>query len=162
MYVDIIWDLPDDSNGNIQHIAEHVVSPEEVEEVFRSRQMKIERSPEEVQRLADIRERFQRERPTAEELAASGEYYPPIRHSDYWDFVEMLVELRAAREASGLSREDLAGRMGVDHDYLAQFEAGRTSLDLSMLRRYAAALGKQIVFCVSDLPAGGTLTELKN
>lgn len=129
---------------------------------FRSRQMKIERSPEEVQRLADIRERFQRERPTAEELAVSGEYGPPIPQSDYWDFVEMLVELRAAREAAGLSREELAERMSIDLDYLAQLEAGRTSLDLSMLRRYAAALGKQIIVCVSDLPAGGTLSESTN
>ncbi|HJT32833.1 MAG TPA: helix-turn-helix transcriptional regulator [Pirellulales bacterium] len=126
---------------------------------FRSREMKIERSPEEMQRVAEIRERFQRERPTAEELAASGEYDPPIPQSDYWDFVEMLIELRAARQAAGLSREDLAERMAVNLDYVAQLEAGRTSLDLSMLRRYAAALGKQIIFCVSDLPASGTLTE---
>lgn len=129
---------------------------------FRSREMKIERSPEETKRLAEIRDRFQRERPTAEELVASGEYDPPIPHRDYWDFVEMLVELRAAREAAGLSCEEFAGRMGIHLDDLARLEAGRSGLDLSMLRRYAAALGKQIIFCVSDLPAGGTLAESKS
>ncbi|MCI0461868.1 MAG: hypothetical protein L0Z62_33370 [Gemmataceae bacterium] len=31
---DIIWDLEDDPEGNIAHIAEHDISPEEVEEVL--------------------------------------------------------------------------------------------------------------------------------
>lgn len=36
MHVDvIIWDLDDKSDGNVQHIAEHGVSKEEVEDVFR-------------------------------------------------------------------------------------------------------------------------------
>ena len=32
--VTCIWDLPDDDQGNIQHIAEHGITPEEVEEVM--------------------------------------------------------------------------------------------------------------------------------
>ena len=34
----IIWDLEDDPLGNIQHIAEHEVTPEEIEEVLNDRQ----------------------------------------------------------------------------------------------------------------------------
>jgi hypothetical protein len=30
----VIWDLEDDPRGNIQHLAEHDVTPEEVEEVY--------------------------------------------------------------------------------------------------------------------------------
>ena len=33
----IIWDLDDDPEGNVYHCAEHGVTPEEVEEVFRKR-----------------------------------------------------------------------------------------------------------------------------
>ncbi len=33
---EIIWDLDDDPDGNVQHIAEHGVDVEEVEEVLRS------------------------------------------------------------------------------------------------------------------------------
>ncbi len=33
----IIWDLEDDPKGNVRHIAEHDVSPEEVEEVLNNR-----------------------------------------------------------------------------------------------------------------------------
>ena len=32
----IIWDLDDDPNGNVQHCAEHDVSKEEIEEVFKN------------------------------------------------------------------------------------------------------------------------------
>lgn len=32
----IIWDLDDDPDGNVQHCAEHGVTPEEVEEVFQN------------------------------------------------------------------------------------------------------------------------------
>jgi hypothetical protein len=32
--IDIIWDLPDDPDGNIQHIAEHGLVPSDVEHVL--------------------------------------------------------------------------------------------------------------------------------
>ncbi len=32
-----IWDLEDDTDGNVQHIAEHDVTPDEVEEVLNDR-----------------------------------------------------------------------------------------------------------------------------
>jgi hypothetical protein len=32
--VHVVWDLPDDPDGNVSHIAEHGISPEEVEEVL--------------------------------------------------------------------------------------------------------------------------------
>lgn len=33
-YSSVIWDLDEDPNGNVQHIAEHDVTKEEVEEVL--------------------------------------------------------------------------------------------------------------------------------
>lgn len=36
MDVEIIWDLDDDPNGNVQHIAEHDLTPDEVNEVLQS------------------------------------------------------------------------------------------------------------------------------
>jgi uncharacterized DUF497 family protein len=35
--VRVIWDLEEDPDGNFQHIAEHDVTPEEVEEVLNDR-----------------------------------------------------------------------------------------------------------------------------
>ena len=37
MMVQVIWDLEDDLQGNFQHIAEHDVTPDEVEEVLNDR-----------------------------------------------------------------------------------------------------------------------------
>jgi hypothetical protein len=34
-YLRVIWDLADDVDGNIQHIAENDVKPDEVEEILR-------------------------------------------------------------------------------------------------------------------------------
>lgn len=33
----IIWDLPDDPDGNVWHIPEHDITPDEVEDVLRDR-----------------------------------------------------------------------------------------------------------------------------
>ena len=32
--IDVIWDLPDDPDGNVQHIAEHGLTPADVEYVL--------------------------------------------------------------------------------------------------------------------------------
>ncbi len=34
--VDVIWDLPDDPDGNVQHIAEHGLVPSDVEHVLKN------------------------------------------------------------------------------------------------------------------------------
>jgi hypothetical protein len=34
MAIDVIWDLPDDPEGNVQHIAEHGLTPVDVEFVM--------------------------------------------------------------------------------------------------------------------------------
>ena len=42
--IEVIWDLEDDPRGNVQHIAEHDVTPEEVEEVLNDRQSRTAHS----------------------------------------------------------------------------------------------------------------------
>lgn len=42
--IDALWDLDDDPEGNVQHIAEHDVTPEEVEEVLKDPQSRTTRS----------------------------------------------------------------------------------------------------------------------
>jgi len=44
MLIDVLWDLDDDPEGNVQHIAEHDVTPEEVEEVLNDPQSQTTRS----------------------------------------------------------------------------------------------------------------------
>jgi DNA-binding XRE family transcriptional regulator len=114
--------------------------------------MKIDPSPDDQARIDAIRERFQRERPALEQLVTSGEFEPSISQGEYWDMVEMVVALHREREAAGLDRDTVAGRMGIDSDSLARLETGKEDPALDLLRKYAAAVGKQIVLTLTDLP----------
>ena len=51
--MDIIWDLPDDPKGNVQHLAEHGVTQDEAEEVLKNR-----RNPQTVSRTSGNRVTF--------------------------------------------------------------------------------------------------------
>lgn len=114
--------------------------------------MKIDRSLEEQARIDAIRDRFQRERPSLDDLVESGAFEPPISQGEYWDMVEMVVALHKAREAAGLDCATVAGRMGIDSDSLARLESGKEDPTMDILRRYASAVGKQIVLTLTDLP----------
>lgn len=128
----------------------------------RRRYVKIERTPEEQARIDAMRERFQRERPSLEELVASGEFEPPISQGEYWDMVEMVVALRAARETTGLDRDAVAGRIGIDAESLARLENGKDDPTMELLRRYALAIGKQIVLTLSDLPQPSSAESVRS
>lgn len=101
-----------------------------------------------------IRERFQKERPTLEQLIASGEYAGPIPHGAYLDLIAFLVELKKAREAAGLSLADVEERSGIDKAALSRLENGISgNPTIETLIRYAAAIGKQIKWGLEDAPA---------
>jgi ribosome-binding protein aMBF1 (putative translation factor) len=112
---------------------------------------KVERTPEEKARLAAVRERF-KSRPSLRELAASGEYGPPMPGPTFWAVMRLVKELRAAREAAGLSLADLAGRTGMDKAFLSRLETGKQgNPTIDTLARYAHALGKRVELTVRDL-----------
>src|ERR671912_2039215 len=91
---------------------------------MRQETRKIERTPEEKARLAAVRERFT-SRPSVRELAASGEFGPPIPGPTFWAVMGLVKQLRAAREAAGLSLADVAGRTGMDKGFLSRLETGK-------------------------------------
>jgi ribosome-binding protein aMBF1 (putative translation factor) len=123
---------------------------------FRRRQEKIERTAEDKARLKSVRERFQREKPTSEQLAASGEFNPPIRQSEYWELMQAAAALKQAREAAGMTLRELAEKMSMDVGALSRLENGvNGNPTIETLFRYANSLGKQIVVQVVDLPGGG-------
>ena len=102
-------------------------------------------------RIRAIRERFQRERPSPERLVASGEYDSPVPAALYFEVQAIIKDLRGVREAAGLSLSAVAERTGIDEAELSGLEGGRFgSSALSLLSRYAAALGKRISLSVTD------------
>jgi ribosome-binding protein aMBF1 (putative translation factor) len=117
---------------------------------MRREHRKIERTPEQLAELKAVRERFRREKPTRAQLEASGEYGPGVPTATYFALMAFLKRLRELREAAGLSLADVAERTGMDKAFVSRLELGRGNPTVDTLARYAAALGKRVVFGVED------------
>lgn len=63
---------------------------------------------------------------------------------------DLIRRLRWIRELDGLTREDVAKRMGSSISVIRQIENGKVDPKLSTLRRYALACGGEITFTVSE------------
>jgi DNA-binding XRE family transcriptional regulator len=61
----------------------------------------------------------------------------------YGDF-KLGVLLRQAREAAGLTQEDIAQQIGTPKATISKIENHAEEVRLSLLRRYAEALGKDL------------------
>jgi DNA-binding XRE family transcriptional regulator len=70
------------------------------------------------------------------------------------DGIDALVQqLKATREAQGLSLADLTERTGMDRSALSKLETGqRTNPTIETLVRYAEAVGKHLVVELTDQP----------
>ena len=110
---------------------------------------KIERTPEDQQRLDEIRERFQRERPGLDDLLASGDVTEVISQGEYLDLRAMLGELKQHRQRQGLSLSGVAQRSGMDRSAVSRLENGvYVNPTVDTLYRYAEAIGAEIGFTV--------------
>ncbi len=101
-------------------------------------------TPERAARLATIRAQVAGELP---ELIRRYQNYEAVS-----DLLAGLVpQLKSAREAKGLTLEDLAGLSDPDRAALAAVEVGRPgTLSFETLTRYADAVGKRLVLSLSD------------
>ncbi len=65
---------------------------------------------------------------------------------------ELLVQLKAAREAKGLSLSDLTELTGMDRSAISKLETGqRGNPTVETLVRYAEAVGKRLVVSLKDV-----------
>jgi ribosome-binding protein aMBF1 (putative translation factor) len=120
----------------------------------RSAHKKIDWTPADRARHKAIREKFQAERPTLEDLLASGDYAGPLPLRDYLALRRFLHALREERERQGLSVTDVAERMGIDKAAVSRLETGRqANPTIETLCRYAAAIGKRIEMTLADAEA---------
>ena len=112
-------------------------------------------SDEERARQIAVREKFQRERPSIQQLVESGDADPPISLGLYTELRQALIALKKVREAAGLSLADVAERSGIDKAALSRLENGvHDNPTVETLMRYAAAVGKKLTWTLQDLPAG--------
>jgi ribosome-binding protein aMBF1 (putative translation factor) len=67
----------------------------------------------------------------------------------------LVRELAGQRQAAGLSQTEIAARMGTSQSAVARLESGTADVRASTLERYAAAIGGQITWTLSN-PGEGT------
>lgn len=72
---------------------------------------------------------------------------------DQRDFLDCLIDIR---KSAGISQEEVAERMGVSHSVVSQFEHYDADPTLSVLRRYALAVGASISY--KAVPSGNIMS----
>ena len=114
---------------------------------FRSVQGKVLRSSQELAELKAFREKMKREKPTRAELLSSGEWEPAGTLADVLHELQILRQLKVARQTAGLSLAEVAKRSGIDKAALSRLENGhQANPTLFTLLRYADALGKVLTW----------------
>jgi DNA-binding XRE family transcriptional regulator len=99
-----------------------------------------------------IREAFRDWHPGPEELIASGAAAQLGLDVVHCPAQELLRQLKASREAAGLTLADVSARCGIDQPALSRLENGHTpNPTLDTLWRYAAAVGKRLVLTTEDV-----------
>jgi transcriptional regulator with XRE-family HTH domain len=106
---------------------------------------KSTRTPEEKAKLRADRKRYQRERPTPEQLLAEGGHQNFVPLGGLLLLHQFVALARAKRLRQGLSLAELSELCGIDEAALSRLETGKNSNPtLDTLTRIAAALGNQI------------------
>jgi DNA-binding XRE family transcriptional regulator len=104
----------------------------------------IDRSATEKARLQAIRDRFQTDRPSLDELVDSGDYSEPVKHGTTLDAMHIASLLKQARTEAQLSLSEVAKRCGLDRSAISRLENGvYDNTSIHTLSRLAAAYGKR-------------------
>ena len=103
------------------------------------------RTPEEAVRLRADRERYQRDKPTPEQLLAEGGYAKFMKMGEFMFLHEVMMQLRKERERQGLTLAQLSRRTKIDQAALSRLETrSNANPTLDTVYRIADALGKRI------------------
>jgi DNA-binding Xre family transcriptional regulator len=102
------------------------------------------KSPAQVARIKALRAKY-KDRPTPEELLASGDYTPPVPLGVYLQIKQLMRQLKDARSKAKLSLADLCARTHIDRSYLSKLEnLQQTNTTLETVSRIADALGLEL------------------
>ena len=120
---------------------------------------KIERTPEEMARIREIRERIQATKPTIEQLEEQGGVFLPL--GEVLALHAIGFHLRTEREKQNLSQSEVASRAEMDEPALSRIETGKNpNPTLDTLTRIANAIGKDVAFVLVDRPETRPSTTL--
>jgi DNA-binding Xre family transcriptional regulator len=116
-------------------------------------QRKSKRTAKETARLRADRERYQREKPSPEQLLAEGGHSEFVPLGELLFLHHVMATLKKEREQQRLTLADLSERSGIDQAALSRLETGNhPNPTLETLYRIAIALGKVILCVLQDAP----------
>src|SRR5207253_3176817 len=108
------------------------------------------------------RERYQRDRPTPEQLLEEGGHANFVPLGELLQLHHVMATLRRAREQQGLTLAELAKRVQIDPAALSRLETGlQPNPTLDTVFRVAAGLGKVIYCFCQDAPVVAVNEPLK-
>lgn len=67
------------------------------------------------------------------------------------EYRQLLIQLRNAREESGLTQSDVAERLGQTQSFVSKIERGERRLDVIELRAFCLAIGIPFTDFVAEL-----------
>ena len=118
---------------------------------------RTKRTREETARLRADRERYQREKPTPEQLLAEGGHSDFIALGDLISLHQVMATLKKERERQRISLAALSKRVGIDQAALSRLETGaQSNTTIVTISRIASALGKRIVCGLQDADTRGS------
>ena len=118
---------------------------------------KSQRTPKETARLRADRQRYQRDKPSPEQLLAEGGHKQFVPLGELMFIHQVMDSLKKERERQGLTLADLSKRSGIDQAALSKLETGSNgNPTLDTLYRIATALNKAIVCVLRDPPANAS------
>jgi hypothetical protein len=114
---------------------------------------KSPRTPREAKKLRADRERYQRDKPTPEQLLAEGGHQEFVPLGELIFLHQIMASLKRERERQGLTLADMSDRTRIDQAALSKLETGsHGNPTLETLYRIAQALGKVIACNLQDAP----------
>ena len=109
------------------------------------------RTPEQEAAELALRQRFQQEKPSLQDLVERGDIGEVFTMGEYWELCKTFAGLKALREQQGLSISDLSERTGMDRAMISRLENGQIdNPTIATVARYATALGKRVVVSLVD------------
>ena len=101
----------------------------------------------------EVRELFQDWKPGPEELLTSGKWNGPVMVEGQEEFWKAIRQVRAFREAQGLTLKDVSERCAIDVATLSKLENGKQpNPTLFTMLLYVVAVGKRLHFSVGRRP----------
>ena len=114
---------------------------------------KFERTAQEAARLRSMRERYQRDKPTPEQLLTEGGHERFVRLGDFIALQQLLKELKEERLRQKLTIARLSSKTEIDQAALSRLEGGKNlNPTVETIARIARALGKTVNFTIHDAP----------